>query len=305
MMQRLIFLTLAALIFSQVSHGQNAVIKLDKDSMLIGEYLKLSIEAESPYKASFFLPDSSNLGLFEYIEMLSFDTTDNTLKAEWLITCFDSGYYAFGPIPLLLVSENKQKIDTVFSNNVLLYVNTIPVNLEEDIKPAKEQKNIPFPWKEVLMKVMTIVGIIFLIAMAIMTYYLRKKRKLAEANRVKTPVDFYIETLQKLQQIEQEKLWQKDQIKEYYFSLSETLRNYIEGRFGVNAMELTTDEIVALMQGEIADGLNNKLKDILSQADLAKYAKFKPMPDENIKIMKLSKDFVLHTKPKVENDVVE
>ena len=70
-------------------------------------------------------------------------------------------------------------------------------------------------------------------------------------------------------------------------------------------MELTTDEIVALMQGEIADGLNKKLKDILSQADLAKYAKFKPMPDENIKIMKLSKDFVLHTKPKVENDVVE
>lgn len=284
--------------------AQKVTIELDKDSVLIGDHIKLSIAVESPYKATIVLPDTTKMALFEYIEAIKLDTTDNTLFTEWLITCFDSGYYSFGPIPVLLISENNQKIDTVYSNSSLIYVNTVEVNLEEDFKPIKEQKNTPFPWKEVLIKVFIVGAIISLIIFALFYYKISKRRRLENANRPKTPLEFYVETLQKLDQLESQKLWQKDQIKEYYFSLSETLRNYIEGRFNVNAMELTTDEIFALMNTEVSDGLNKKLKEILSQADLAKYAKFKPLNDENIKIMKLSKDFVLHTKPKLEKDEV-
>jgi hypothetical protein len=293
-----------SIVFLSFSMAQKVTIELDKDSVLIGEHIKLSIVAESQYKATFILPDTNNLGFFEYIETTKYDTTDFGLNAEWLITCFDSGYYSFGPIPMLFVSENKQKIDTVFSNTFIIYVNTVEVNLEEDFKPIKEQKNIAFPWKEVLIKVLIVVAILSLILFAIFYYIKRKKRLLELANKPKTPLEIYIETLQKLETLESQKLWQKDQIKEYYFTLSETLRNYIEGRFKVNAMELTTDEIFELMNAEINDGLNKKLKEILSQADLAKYAKFKPANEENVKIMKLSKDFVLHTKPKLEKDEV-
>jgi hypothetical protein len=138
--------------------------------------------------------------------------------------------------------------------------------------------------------------------------FTEEKKQQAEAEKVKTPLEYFEEALQKLEDLDKQKLWQKDQVKEYYFSLSETLRNYLEGRFGVNAMELTTDEIIRAVHDQTNEGLKKKLNEILSQADLAKYAKFKPLGDENMRMMKMAKDFVLHTKPKVvneENETVE
>jgi len=76
-------------------------------------------------------------------------------------------------------------------------------------------------------------------------------------------------------------------------------RSYLEGRFSVNAMESTTDEIIAEYKGlEENKALSKKLKEILQQCDLAKFAKFKPTEDENKRIMKSALDFVSHTKPK-------
>jgi hypothetical protein len=113
----------------------------------------------------------------------------------------------------------------------------------------------------------------------------------------KTELDYYHEAIDKLQTLENKKLWQNDQVKEYYLGLSEILREYLEGRFGIQAMESTTDEINDTLI--LQDKLKLKLREVLAQADLAKFAKFKPLGDENIRLMKQAKDFVRHTKPKL------
>ncbi len=108
-----------------------------------------------------------------------------------------------------------------------------------------------------------------------------------------------LDKLKKLKTLEQQKLWQNNQIKEYYLEISEILRTYLEGRYQVNAMESTTDEIIEdLNNTDVNKNLNSKLKDVLQQCDLAKFAKFKPSPEENTRLMKSAQDFVLHTKPK-------
>jgi hypothetical protein len=305
---RLIFGLFLTMISGLKINAQELKISFDKDSILIGDHIILSIEANAPYNADIFLPKTDSLGYFEFIEILKSDTTPNSIYSKWLITCFDSGYYAFGPIPALFVSENKQKIDTVFSNAVLLYVNTLPVDTAEAFMPIKATKQMPYPWREVLPTILIALAALLLIAALIAYLIYRRKKKKAKAEKVKTPLEFFEEALQKLEDLDRQKLWQKDQIKEYYFSLSETLRNYLEGRFGVNAMEMTTDEIIRAVHDQTNEGLKKKLNEILSQADLAKYAKFKPMGDENMRMIKMAKDFVLHTKPKVvkeENETVE
>lgn len=286
------------MVFSvQLGVAQTVNINIDTDSILIGDHIKLSIEASAERNADIYLPQPDSLGNFEFIEILNSDTFERKLQADWLITNFDSGYYQFGGIPALFVYENGDT-DTAFSNNVLVYVNTLPVDTSQAFMPLKPVQNLPFPWKEVLPTILTLLGVIIAIILLIIYFWYQKKKAKETAERVKTPIEYFEEAIQDLNELDNKKLWQKDLVREYYYSLSEILREYLEGRFEIKAMESTTDEI--MMQLEADEALKNKLSQILRQADLAKYAKFKPLGDENTKMMKLSKDFVLHTKPKVE-----
>lgn len=281
----------------QLSLAQTVNISIDKDSILIGDHIKLSIEASAERNADIYLPQPDSLGYFEFIEILHSDTFERKLQEDWLITNFDSGYYQFGGIPALFVYENGDT-DTAFSNSVRVYVNTVPVDTSQAFMPLKPVQNMPFPWREVLPTILGLMAVLIAIILLILYFWYKKKKAKEEAERVKTPIEYFEEAIQELNDLDNKKLWQKDLVKEYYFSLSEILREYMEGRFNIKAMESTTDEIMT--QLEIDEPLKNKLLQILRQADLAKYAKFKPLGDENAKAMKLSKDFVLHTKPKVE-----
>jgi hypothetical protein len=94
-------------------------------------------------------------------------------------------------------------------------------------------------------------------------------------------------------------LWQKDKVKEYYTELSEIIRQYIEIRFKTPAMELTTDELLrkAKKHREMTS-FSSSLKPLLQAADLAKFAKAIPLPEEHIEALTLAKNFIQITKPK-------
>lgn len=278
------------------TYSQQIHISLDKDTMLIGDHLLLNIKVEAQEGALIYLPQfKDTIGNFDIIEIYKPDTALQTISQNILITQFNAGNYVFGQIPAL-VKQVDASFDTIVSNNLYLVVNTIPVDTTQAFKPIKEVKSLPFPWKEFL-KQSTIILIPIILLLGLLIWYLTKKKKLfAKTVKPKSMLDFYDEAVRKLDELDRQKLWQNDQIKEYYLGISEVLRNYLEGRFGVNAMESTTDEIKADLFLE--DALKNKVCEILAQADLAKFAKFKPLNDENTRMMKLAKDFVKHTKPK-------
>jgi uncharacterized protein (UPF0335 family) len=58
----------------------------------------------------------------------------------------------------------------------------------------------------------------------------------------------HVVALQKLEQIRTEKIWQHGQIKQFYTDITDVIREYLEKGYDINAMELTTDEIVALVK---------------------------------------------------------
>lgn len=289
-----IVLTLFCYTFLSLN-AQQVKITFDKDTILIGDHLLLNIQVETHDGERIFLPEfADTIGNFDLIEIYKADTLKNTISQNILLTQFNAGNYQFGQIPALVQRKNGST-DTIVSNNIMLTVNTIEVDTTLAIKPIKNIKAIPFPWKVFLKKLAIIVLPILLIIGLIFWYLIYKKKLVLFKEKPKTMFDFYVEALQKLEELDKKKLWQNDHIKEYYLGVSEVLRNYLEGRFGIQAMERTTDEIRTELFLE--KDLKDKLSEILEQADLAKFAKFKPMQDENLRMMKMAKDFVKNTKP--------
>ena len=96
------------------------------------------------------------------------------------------------------------------------------------------------------------------------------------------------------------------QIKEYYSSISDAVRLYIEGRFGVNALELTTDEIVKAFRSQVVDPMSKeKLQQLLVLSDFVKFAKQIPIEQEHALALQNAFDFVNGTKREEEMVIEE
>ena len=104
--------------------------------------------------------------------------------------------------------------------------------------------------------------------------------------------------MQALHELKDSKLWQQGQEKAYYTTLTEILRVYIDQRFHINAMEMTSTQIVeTLRRNEETKAVNQQLRDILEMADFVKFAKLRPLPDDNVQVMRYAENFVEETKP--------
>ena len=128
-------------------------------------------------------------------------------------------------------------------------------------------------------------------------YYLIKKYKKGESiiTKRKIIVPPHITALNKLQNLQKKKLWQKGELKEYYSELSLILREYTENRFNFQALELPTSDIIKNLI-QLDSDLLSKLEFVLRKSDNIKYAKGLSLEEENKESMKKSKEFIHLTK---------
>jgi hypothetical protein len=132
--------------------------------------------------------------------------------------------------------------------------------------------------------------------------YFRKLKKSGTGKDVYIPPEpAHVIAFRELENLRNEQLWQKGEIKRYYTMLTEILRQYLEHRYRVFSLELTTAETLeALVQtGFRKNGSFNDLKTVLTGADLVKFAKYNPMAAENESHFQTAWNFVLATKEDV------
>lgn len=268
--------------------------ELDSSVILIGDQIHLNLEIEFPEKVHvmFPIPSDSLTESVEILERSPLDTVkleNNRLKVsqEYLITSFDTGHHVIPAFEFALSYNDYQ--DTASSNQTILHVFTLPkidslmatFKAPIDIKPPYKA---PVTFKEVapwLLGGLLLAGLIFLIIYAIK----RKKNNkpiFSFPHKPKEPA--HIIALRKLDSIKEEKIWQEGKTKEYYSKLTDTLREYINNRFEISALEQTSDEIIEDFKKHknlINETTFENLVRILKNADLVKFAKFEPMPDDN------------------------
>lgn len=140
---------------------------------------------------------------------------------------------------------------------------------------------------------------LLLIGGGIAYYILKRKGGLSEVLKpVAKPVPPYEKAIQELEVLKQRQLCEKGQEKTYYTELTEILRQYLEGRFGINAMEMTTPQIKRAVRATVpADAAPGLMNEVLEMADYVKFAKLRPLPEDNVRAFNQAITFVENTKP--------
>lgn len=280
-----------------IAQSVSATLTSDSNQILIGDYLNVRLTIKHSKGLKVLLPKlTDTLGNMELVSDAKTDTfTENNqilLTKIFTVSAYDSGEYHVGPVKLYFQNQNGSA-DSLLSNIIPVTVNTVPVDTTQPIKPIKAPLEVPYTWQEFIYYI--IAGIL-LIALIAAGWFLWKKYKnkqpvVVERPRPKDPPHVWAK--KELKKLEEEKLWQKDEVKLYYSRLTDILRLYLEYRFNWMALESTTEEIsLEIDKYEINDVAKKLLLDTLRSADLVKFAKMLPAPEANTKAMENAKNFV-------------
>lgn len=288
---KILFILIAAVLAGNVSAQQiKATASLDSANILLGDQVKLFLEIDHPIGVEVTFPQVPDTiqGKIEVLGKTAVDTFEGD-KSDYIkqvqaytITCFDSGSYRIPPYWFGLNMNGA--IDSIPSNGVTLNVYSMQIDTTKGPADIKMPYGAPLTLKEVtpyILGVILIGAIIFFLLYSIK----RKKKNQPIFMRPQKPKEpAHIVALRELDRIKSEKIWQQGKNKQYYSELTDTLREYIEDRFGIRAMEQVTDEILDSFRIQ-KNLLSNKslanLSQILQIADLVKFAKYTPLPDDD------------------------
>ncbi|MFC1733147.1 hypothetical protein ACFL6I_22845 [candidate division KSB1 bacterium] len=285
----------------------NASAHLDTNNLLIGDQTILHLKFSSPIGAKIRWPLLTDT-VVTNVEIISRTVIDTIideqnnmiqLNQSYLITVFDSGFYAIPPFIFQYRLPNDTNILRAETDPFLLSVYTVDVDTSQTIKPIKAPLKVPITFRELLPYIIIYVLLGILIPG---WYYFRKRIKSPGAIISRKPkVPPHVLALESLERLRKQKLWQGGKIKEYHSVLTEIVRNYIEERFHIPAIELTTNEILDSFEKMAIDlYLKGKLKYMLELADLVKFAKAQLLPDEHAECLDKAIEFVRKTIPVVQ-----
>lgn len=308
-MNRNSFLLIMLFLLSGRAVAQSVTVeaKIDSLQILIGEQAKIQLQVAMDAKQRAVFPaytDTLIRGV-EVVETAKPDTqylNDRQrllITQEYTVTSFDSALYYLPPM-VVTVDDKEYK-----SRALALKVYSMPVDtLHPDLFfGQKTVMKAPFAWEDWY----GLIGCSFLALplLALLIYFIiriRDNKPIIRKIKVEPKLPPHQAAMQEIERIKTEKVWQKGRPKEYYTELTDTLRTYIKDRFGFNALEMTSSEIIdKLMEMNDKEAIAD-LKELFQTADLVKFAKHDPQMNENDANLINAIDFINETKlPEEEN----
>jgi hypothetical protein len=308
-----LIILLFGIVSSTYPQSFSAKAKLDTNAMLIGDQVKLELRFSFPEKTLIRWPliGDTIINGIQVTDRSKIDTSFSqdkktvTISQVLRITSFDSGFYMIPPLRFYYRLPPDTAIKFAQTETLLLKVHTLAVDTTKAIKPIKGPIKVPLTFREILPYLL--IGILIILIILGLIYYFKKRKKAEPIFQIRLKADLppHEIALSELEKLRIRKLWQEGRIKEYHSDLTDIIRNYIERRYGIMAMEMTSLEILGAIKttdhlpGEIMDKLNY----ILTLADLVKFAKMQPLPTENDMSMDNAVRFVRETAVKKDQSV--
>jgi len=275
---------------------------LDSTVMWIGNQAHLSFEISQKPNQKVILPlfsDTINGGL-QIVEPPKNDTVKSAnghilVTQKYVITAFQDSLHYIPPFPFVIDG------DTVWSKSLSLKV-VQPFKVDTasnslaDIKPVLDPK---FDWVGFFVNALLVLLVVALLVLGFILYrkYIQNKPVFEKTIPVEV-LPAHIIALSQLDRIKNEKAWQQGRIKEYHTDLTDVIREYIERNFDIKSMEMTSEEILEHLHSlrSTQKSAYQVLKQILQLADLVKFAKWNPAPDEHESSLTNAYLFVNETK---------
>jgi hypothetical protein len=287
-MQRLI-IAISFMVFLQYQAIAQDEVRtvLEPRKIQIGEHTTLSFSYNVPGGSMLVMP-VFNENITEKIEILHYGVLDSvslsdggySLKRQLILTSWEEGLHVIEPFDFFLISGSDTII--VLTEPVLLEVE--PVNLEEDaeIRDIKSILSVPITLAE--LKYYIFGAILLVILFWLIMKYLKKRKKepVLESVWQQPDISAHVAAISSLELLKAQKLWQQGRIKEYHIRLNDILRHYLEKRFGVHAMEMTSSEIIqATSSITVMEPVRKDFHGLLHLADMVKFARYQAVAYEN------------------------
>ncbi|MGZ8517131.1 MAG: hypothetical protein ACXWWD_07270 [Chitinophagaceae bacterium] len=270
-------ITTVALFFVLAVAGQSkTVVKatIDRSQILIGEPIRLTLEADIPEHEAIRFFQTDSIPHFEFLDKQKIDTSNTgsgtVLSQVIQITSWDSGHWV---IPSFRLGEN------VTTDTLPVDVGFTPFNPGQPYHDVKDIIEVTPKEEKKKIKWWYIAAGAALLLLVLVLLFRKKKKPVVQA--VEQPIDPFKKALEKLEKLQHE----KPETKEYYSRLVDIFREYIDAKKGIHSLQTTADELVVKLKAlDMPKEQFDDLTQSLRIADFVKFAKFVPSPEEDKKI---------------------
>ena len=277
------YMSFALVVFGHVQ--VNVVI--DSTMLLIGDQSPLSLSVKQPEGVHVDFPMYADTlpGGLELVGLPQIDTLKEqgqcVVTHRYQVTAFEDSLYLVTSLPFVCEGE------TIWSDPVALKV-VQPFEVDTASHVLADIKDVyraPIYWWGIIRIILLVLLLAGLMVLGWWLYrrYGKKLRVEGEEQTIEETRDPWEVAIEGLERIKTEKLWQQaGRQKAYYTELTDVVRTYAEGVFGVNCMEMPSSEILSVLHSHLKDDKEayTALKEILDLADLVKFAKWTALPDE-------------------------
>ncbi|MBR5158988.1 MAG: hypothetical protein IKW84_05340 [Bacteroidaceae bacterium] len=295
-----------------LSSAQSVIVKAELDSMMmwVGQQTGLHVEVTCDAGQTVSFPtyrDTIVKGL-EIIPPVITDTqyvNDKqrmVITRDYTVTCFDSALIYIPYIPVTVDGQEYQ------SNRLALAFMSydIPEENEKQIFGPKENMKTPVRLYEVKgLALYWMLAAIAIIAALYLIVRFRDDKPIIRRIKVEAKIPAHVRAISRIEELRQSGGPHSEDSKSYYTQLTDILREYINERFGFNATEMTSYEILERLEESRDKESLSELRDLLSTADMVKFAKFKPMLNENDQNLINALEFVNETKIEVPEEELQ
>ncbi len=305
-------LILVSLLWISTSYAQQyrATATLDTNIILMGDQTILHLTLQQPRNKTVYWPSIiDNIG--DSIEVIDITENDTVpipgselinIKVDLTITSWDTGLISLPALPFIYAHINDSTQLSVKTQELKMYIAYLKVDMQKGIADIKPILEAPWTFKEILPILLWVGLAILLLGISYYVYYRWKHNKPIIPLPKKPVTPAHIIANRELKNLEQEKLWQNNEFKEYYSKLTDIFRTYLENRMHFGAMEMITDEIIIELKKKAIDKeLIEQTRKILEISDFVKFAKIKPLESENTEALNWAFKFVEQTMIKDEN----
>ena len=286
------------LTFCLVSAAGEMQTEVTPRRITVGDPVEVVISTDIPTGSRLILPAPESFAPAEVIKTDTLKSDGGAASVRYTISVYQTGRVKLPDLPLIFNREDGA--DTVWAALGTVEVASVlnPADSLGDIKDIKPPVKLPWTLRELLPYILLGLGIMALGAVAYILWRRYRRSKGLEPVYTPPPKPPYELARQRLEELRLKKLWQNGYLKEYYSELTEIVKEYVGGRFGLNALEMTTTELLdCRARWNVDDPSYSAVRRMLTGSDLVKFAKFKPDPHENERHLEAAFALLEATKP--------
>ena len=281
--------------------AQSVESRISSMEMLVGEQVAITVTAHAKDTAIVEFPRAllmpNGIEVLEAFEGPAVDEGNGMVRRQcsYVLTSFADTVYPLPPIPVKISGKEYP------TKQLALQVYTVDVdttNFEKYFGP-KDVQGLPMSWTDdewgKALMLSFLVVILLLLGVYLLVRLKSNKPIIARIKIIKR-IPPHQKAMKAIDEIKSEHMVTDEDPKAYYTKLTDTLRQYINERYGFNAMEMTSSEIIERLMSTDDPKSLDELRQLFTTADLVKFAKYSTLINENDANLVSAIDFINQTK---------